>query len=307
MDEVRVIVGGTAVVSEVPAKAISTCSARYSPTARTANAFCLSKATLATVFHLPIAEAAQHFNVCMTLFKYMCRRQGIKSWPQRRVAAILRLNSDLQQRLLEVKAQGGEPLVAFYDNILGNSKVLLKQSKAAVRAARTQTSKANKRAREQVPSSATPSVALKRKKAQDAEGGLRLAGEGHRHLLLADVSQQDEITQQACRIMHQQHQQMPPRFHGQLPLPLWPQQQPQQQQQQQQQQQEQQQQQQQQQHFDVISATIARLKHERELMNAAAAQLQHQRELITAAAAHSWQQAHLLRYAYLSVPHLNSI
>jgi len=36
-------------------------------------------------FHLPLAEVAREFGVCMTFIKKTCRQYGIKRWPYRKV------------------------------------------------------------------------------------------------------------------------------------------------------------------------------------------------------------------------------
>ena len=36
-------------------------------------------------FHMPLAEVAKEFGVCMTFIKKVCRAAGIKRWPYRKV------------------------------------------------------------------------------------------------------------------------------------------------------------------------------------------------------------------------------
>jgi len=40
-------------------------------------------------FHMPLAEVAKEFGVCMTFIKKVCRAAGIKRWPYRKVRARL--------------------------------------------------------------------------------------------------------------------------------------------------------------------------------------------------------------------------
>lgn len=45
----------------------------------------LSKEVLEAHYHLPMAEVAKKFEVCMTYFKKVCRQNGVKRWPYRQV------------------------------------------------------------------------------------------------------------------------------------------------------------------------------------------------------------------------------
>eukprot|EP00327_Prymnesium_parvum_P047176 CAMPEP_0205876220 /NCGR_PEP_ID=MMETSP1083-20121108/13675_1 /ASSEMBLY_ACC=CAM_ASM_000430 /TAXON_ID=97485 /ORGANISM="Prymnesium parvum, Strain Texoma1" /LENGTH=116 /DNA_ID=CAMNT_0053238953 /DNA_START=63 /DNA_END=409 /DNA_ORIENTATION=+ len=48
----------------------------------------LSLATIARYFHMPIVEAAGILGVCTTVLKKVCRRHGIKRWPQRKLQSL---------------------------------------------------------------------------------------------------------------------------------------------------------------------------------------------------------------------------
>jgi len=39
-------------------------------------------------FHLPMAEVAKKFNVCVTFFKRICRSRGIRKWPYRKLKSL---------------------------------------------------------------------------------------------------------------------------------------------------------------------------------------------------------------------------
>merc|ERR1711871_705003 len=39
-------------------------------------------------YHLPMAEVARKFEVCLTYFKKVCRRHGVKRWPYRQLKSI---------------------------------------------------------------------------------------------------------------------------------------------------------------------------------------------------------------------------
>lgn len=40
---------------------------------------------ISTLFHLPIAQASIHLQLCTTALKKACRRHGVKRWPYRKV------------------------------------------------------------------------------------------------------------------------------------------------------------------------------------------------------------------------------
>ncbi|KAG5179616.1 hypothetical protein JKP88DRAFT_247235 [Tribonema minus] len=53
-------------------------------------------ALLRTMFDLPITEAAQKCGVCLTAFKKICRKQGIKRWPHRQIKALQKAIRNLE-------------------------------------------------------------------------------------------------------------------------------------------------------------------------------------------------------------------
>jgi len=48
----------------------------------------ITKEVLESHFHLPMAEVAKKFQVCLTYFKKVCRSHGVKSWPYRKVYSV---------------------------------------------------------------------------------------------------------------------------------------------------------------------------------------------------------------------------
>ena len=42
----------------------------------------VTRSKLEALFHLPLQEAATHVGIGRTLFKRVCRREGIRQWPQ---------------------------------------------------------------------------------------------------------------------------------------------------------------------------------------------------------------------------------
>ena len=50
-------------------------------------------------FCFPMAQAAENFGVSLTLFKKICRKNGIKRWPHRRIKSLQTKMIDLQNRL----------------------------------------------------------------------------------------------------------------------------------------------------------------------------------------------------------------
>ena len=53
------------------------------------------------LFHKSLAEAAQHFGICTTLFKKVCRRLHIKKWPYRQINCLANRVVTLEQCLEE--------------------------------------------------------------------------------------------------------------------------------------------------------------------------------------------------------------
>ena len=54
---------------------------------------------LQTHFNMPMADAAKKFGVSLTLFKSICRRNGIQRWPHRKLRSLQNKIADLQTRL----------------------------------------------------------------------------------------------------------------------------------------------------------------------------------------------------------------
>eukprot|EP00656_Telonema_subtile_P041783 TRINITY_DN4707_c0_g1_i1.p2 TRINITY_DN4707_c0_g1~~TRINITY_DN4707_c0_g1_i1.p2 ORF type:complete len:115 (+),score=24.98 TRINITY_DN4707_c0_g1_i1:143-487(+) len=55
---------------------------------------------LESLFSLPVAEAAKRLGVGLTLFKVICRKNGIQRWPYRKLQS-------LQNKLTELEVQTG--------------------------------------------------------------------------------------------------------------------------------------------------------------------------------------------------------
>jgi len=52
---------------------------------------------IATLFHLPISEAAKHLGVGATVLKKRCRRLGIPRWPYRKLKSLDNVSSNLEK------------------------------------------------------------------------------------------------------------------------------------------------------------------------------------------------------------------
>lgn len=50
-------------------------------------------------FHKPLAEAAAHFGICVTLLKKICRKNGVSRWPHRQVRGLLRSIESIEKSL----------------------------------------------------------------------------------------------------------------------------------------------------------------------------------------------------------------
>lgn len=68
-------------------------------TSTTAKTHGLTLKDLIPVFDLPIKDAAARLNLCTTLLKQLCRRIGIQRWPQRKIAALDKRISKLEDTL----------------------------------------------------------------------------------------------------------------------------------------------------------------------------------------------------------------
>ena len=106
----------------------------FSSTAPLKHARELTRDELIHAFNLPMRAAAKHFGMCLTRLKAQCRRHNIPRWPQRQIDAILQHNAPLSAKHLAARAMGGSELTAFYEDLIANSKNLLKLAKAASRA-----------------------------------------------------------------------------------------------------------------------------------------------------------------------------
>jgi len=49
------------------------------------NHYCPTIAEIKQTFHLPLEQAAQTFNICVSKLKKLCREHGITRWPYRKV------------------------------------------------------------------------------------------------------------------------------------------------------------------------------------------------------------------------------
>ena len=60
-----------------------------------AKAYSFTTSDLAKYYHLPINEAAKQLEICTSVLKKICRKQGIKRWPHRKFKSLDRLISSL--------------------------------------------------------------------------------------------------------------------------------------------------------------------------------------------------------------------
>ena len=66
----------------------------YSPTFHKMHDFTLDE--LSQYFHLPINDVARDLGVCATVLKKICRKNGIKRWPHRKIKSIDKMISTLE-------------------------------------------------------------------------------------------------------------------------------------------------------------------------------------------------------------------
>ncbi|KAL6000678.1 hypothetical protein ACLOJK_006404 [Asimina triloba] len=59
-------------------------------------------------FHLPIQAAAKKLSVCSTVLKKICRRNGLRRWPYRKVKSLDRRIRELQKSVRDVNGRGCE-------------------------------------------------------------------------------------------------------------------------------------------------------------------------------------------------------
>lgn len=71
---------------------------------------------LAEYFHLPINEAARHLNICPTVLKKICRKNGLPRWPHRKLQSITRELEKLRELVIQ-SDQREEQILAIGDRI----------------------------------------------------------------------------------------------------------------------------------------------------------------------------------------------
>merc|ERR1719238_1777431 len=79
---------------------------------------------LAKYFDLPINEAAEKLGVCATVLKKVCRNNGVKRWPHRKIKSINGMIDSLQQ-LIDAKDGDLPSLNMDMDELLEKKKFLL--------------------------------------------------------------------------------------------------------------------------------------------------------------------------------------
>ncbi|KAH9318153.1 hypothetical protein KI387_019922, partial [Taxus chinensis] len=65
---------------------------------------------LAAYFHLPINVAAKELAICPTVLKKICRRNGMRRWPHRKIKSIERIIMTLEQTIAEGNGEGVESI-----------------------------------------------------------------------------------------------------------------------------------------------------------------------------------------------------
>lgn len=68
----------------------------------------LRMSDLAKHFHLPINAAAKELGICPTVLKKICRRNGMRRWPHRKIKSIERIIATLEQTIADGAGQGDE-------------------------------------------------------------------------------------------------------------------------------------------------------------------------------------------------------
>jgi len=85
---------------------------------------------LSKYFHLPINEAAAQLGVCATVLKKICRNNGVKRWPQRKIKSINNMIEALQQLIDD--SEGDVPKLNMdMDDLLAKRKYLLENPDAS--------------------------------------------------------------------------------------------------------------------------------------------------------------------------------
>ena len=67
-------------------------------------------------FEHPIADAAKYFGICESIMKRVCRRHGIRKWPQRTIRSLKRQIALLESNLEAQDAEGQAPLLLQIDS-----------------------------------------------------------------------------------------------------------------------------------------------------------------------------------------------
>ncbi|GLJ48884.1 hypothetical protein SUGI_1031000 [Cryptomeria japonica] len=67
---------------------------------------------LAAYFHLPINVAAKELAICPTVLKKICRRNGMRRWPHRKIKSIERIITTLEQSIADGNGEGVESIRA---------------------------------------------------------------------------------------------------------------------------------------------------------------------------------------------------
>ncbi|KAH7287029.1 hypothetical protein KP509_32G033900 [Ceratopteris richardii] len=70
----------------------------------------LKMSDLAQFFHLPINAAAKELGICPTVLKKICRRNGMRRWPHRKIKSIERIIATLEQTIADGAGQGDESI-----------------------------------------------------------------------------------------------------------------------------------------------------------------------------------------------------
>ena len=71
----------------------------------------ITLADLQRQFMQSIAEAAKYFGVCESIMKRVCRRHGIRKWPQRTVRSLKRQIASFESNLETLDADARAPVV----------------------------------------------------------------------------------------------------------------------------------------------------------------------------------------------------
>ncbi|XP_031498772.1 uncharacterized protein LOC116263252 [Nymphaea colorata] len=72
---------------------------------------------LVNYFHLPITVAAKHLAICPTVLKKVCRRNGMRRWPHRKIKSIDRNLLNLERSLAEASREDMESITAEIEKL----------------------------------------------------------------------------------------------------------------------------------------------------------------------------------------------